>query len=164
MPNRTTSVSPFKIVYGSDPLGPLDLIPRPMDQKPSADAEERVAEIQKLHEKVQARNEKSNQAYAVQANKHRRQRVFQPGDSVWVHLQKEHFPTKRKMKLIPRADDPFEILECINDNAYEVDSPSDYGVSATFKVTDLSPYLDDNYLEYLGQILFHKGRMMKVHP
>ena len=64
MPNRTTSVSPFKIVYRSDPLGPLDLIPRPMDQKPSVD-EQRVAEIQKLHEKVRARIEKSNQASVI---------------------------------------------------------------------------------------------------
>ena len=68
-PNRTTGVSPFKIVYGLNPPGPLDLIPRPMDQKPSANAEQRVAEIQKLHEKVRARIEKSNLAYAVQANK-----------------------------------------------------------------------------------------------
>jgi len=120
-----------------------------MDQKPSADAEQRVAEIQKLHEKVRARIEKSNPAYAVQANKHRRQRVFQPGDLVWVHLRKECFPTKRKTKLMPQADGPFEILERINDNAYKVDLPGDYDVSATFNVADLSSYLDDNYLEDL---------------
>jgi len=45
-PSRTTGVSPFKVVYGLDPLGPLDLIPKPMDQKPSADAKQRVVEIQ----------------------------------------------------------------------------------------------------------------------
>jgi len=31
VPNRTTGVSPFKIVYDLDSPGPLDLIPRPMD-------------------------------------------------------------------------------------------------------------------------------------
>ena len=30
-PNRTTGVSPFKVVHGLDPLGPLDLILKPMD-------------------------------------------------------------------------------------------------------------------------------------
>ena len=50
---------------------------------------------------------------------------------------------------MPRADGPFEILERINDNAYKVDLPCDYGVSATFIVIDLSPYFDDNYLEDL---------------
>jgi len=49
-PSKTTSVSPFKIVYGFDPLRSLDLVPRPLDQKPSANAEDRIKEIQKLHE------------------------------------------------------------------------------------------------------------------
>ena len=52
-------------------------------------------------------------------------------------------------KLMRRANGPFEIIERINDNAYKVDLPSDYGVSATFNVADLSSYLDDNYLEDL---------------
>ena len=50
---------------------------------------------------------------------------------------------------MPRADGPFEVLERINDNAYKVDLPGDYGVSATFNVADLSPYLADDYLEDL---------------
>ena len=50
---------------------------------------------------------------------------------------------------MPRADGPFEILEHINDNAYKVDLSSDYGVSTTFSIPDLSPYLDDNYLKDL---------------
>ena len=126
-PSRTTVVSPFKIVYGLDPLGPLDLVPRPLDQRPSADAEQRVKEIQQLHEKVRARIEKSNLSYAAQANKHRKLRVFQPRDLVWIHLRKERFPAQRKTKLMPRADGPFEVLERINDSAYKVDLPSDYG-------------------------------------
>jgi len=47
---------------------------------------------------------------------------------------------------MPRADGPFEVLERINDNAYKVKLPGDYGVSATFNVADLSPYEADDYL------------------
>ena len=47
---------------------------------------------------------------------------------------------------MPRADGPFEVLERINDNAYKVDLPGDYGVSATFNVADLKAYQDDDYL------------------
>jgi hypothetical protein len=32
----------------------------------------------------------------------------------------------------------------VNDNAYKVDLPGDYIVSATFNVKDLTPYLDDD--------------------
>ena len=76
-------------------------------------------------------------------------RVFLPGDLVWIHLGKERFPVKRKTKPMPRADGPFEILERINNNTYKVDLPGDYGVSATFNVANLSPYLGDNSLEDL---------------
>jgi len=65
---------------------------------------------------------------------------------MWIHLRKERFPSKRKNKLMPRADGPFEVLERINDNAYKVGLPGDYGVSATFNVADLKAYQDDDYL------------------
>ena len=50
---------------------------------------------------------------------------------------------------MPRTDGPFEVLEKINDNAYKVELTRDYGVSATFNVTDLSPYEADDYLSDL---------------
>jgi len=148
-PSKTTGMSPFKIVYGLEPLTPLDLSPRAMDTKPHIDAHKRVEEIKNLHEAVRAKIERSNTAYQTQANRHRRKVVFQPGDLVWVHLRKERFPSKRKTKLMPRADGPFEVLERVNDNAYKVDLPGEYEVSATFNVADLSPYLEDDYLENL---------------
>ena len=40
-------------------------------------------------------------------------------------------------------------MEHINDNAYKIDLPGDYGVSTTFNVADLSPYIADDYLEDL---------------
>ena len=67
-PSKATGLSPFKGVYGTDPLSPLDLIPRPLDQKPSADAAARVEEIQKLHELVKAKIEKTTLSYTARAN------------------------------------------------------------------------------------------------
>ena len=32
-PNKTTGASPFKVVYGVDPLRPPDLVPKAMDKK-----------------------------------------------------------------------------------------------------------------------------------
>ena len=53
-------------------------------------------------------------------------------------MRKERFPAQRRSKLNPRGDGPFQILEKINDNAYKVDLPGEYNVSATFNVADLS--------------------------
>ena len=65
---------------------------------------------------------------------------FEPGDWVWIHLHKERFPSKRKTKLDARGDGPFQVVEKINDNAYKIDLPGEYGVSATFNITDLSHF------------------------
>jgi len=134
------------VVYGVEPLSPISLVPRPLEIKPSPEANKRVEEIKQLHEKVRLKIEKSNESYQAQANRHKKKVVFRPGDLVWVHLRKERFPSKRKTKLMPRVDGPFEVLERINDNAYKIDLPGDYGVSASFNVADLSPYLEDDYL------------------
>jgi len=50
-------MSPFRVVYEVDPLGPMDLVSRPLDHKLSSDAKERVKEIQKLHKQVTVRIE-----------------------------------------------------------------------------------------------------------
>ena len=57
-----------------------------------------------------------------------------------MHMRKEIFPAQRRSKLLPRGDGPFQVLERINNNAYKLDFPGEYTVSATFNVTDLSPF------------------------
>ena len=55
-------------------------------------------------------------------------------------MRKERFPTRRRSKLHPRGDGPFQVLERINDNAYKLDLPGEYNISASFNVSDLSPF------------------------
>ena len=75
-PSKATSLSPFKVVYGIDPLSPLDLTPRPLDQKPSTDATVRVEQIKKVHELVRSRIKKTNEAYQAHGNKNKKQVLF----------------------------------------------------------------------------------------
>jgi hypothetical protein len=44
---------------------------------------------------------------------------------------------------MPRADGPFKVLEKINENAYKLDLPVDFGVSPTFNIADLKPHLGE---------------------
>ena len=55
-------------------------------------------------------------------------------------MRKERFPAHRRSKLHPRGDGPFQVLERINDNAYKLDLPGEYNISATFNVFDLFPF------------------------
>jgi hypothetical protein len=43
-----------------------------------------------------------------------------------------------------RDDGPFKILEKINDNAYKHELPPEFGVSPTFNISDLRPYLGED--------------------
>jgi hypothetical protein len=79
--------------------------------------------------------------YEKHANKGRKKIVFEPGQLFWVHLRKEQFPKQRKSKLQRCADGPFKVLRRVNDNSYEIDLPSKYGVSTIFNITDLSPFI-----------------------
>ena len=54
-------------------------------------------------------------------------------------MRKDRFPELRKSKLMPRADGPFKIIKKINDNAYQLELPADFGVSPTFNISDLKP-------------------------
>ncbi|XP_060202503.1 uncharacterized protein LOC132630942 [Lycium barbarum] len=140
--NRTvhssTGKSPFEVVYGFNPLTPLDLLPLPTDNIVNLDGRKNAEMMKKIHEQPKLAIERKNEQTALRRNKGRKSVIFKPGDQVWVHFRKERFPAKRRSKLDPRGDGPFEVLERIGDNAYKLDLPSEYQVSATFNVSDLS--------------------------
>jgi hypothetical protein len=96
--------------------------------------------VKKLHESVQQYIKKKNEQYATKANKGCRQVIFEPSDWVWVHMRKERFPARRGSKLHPRGDGPFQVLTRINNNAYKLDLPGEYNISAAFNVSDLFPF------------------------
>jgi hypothetical protein len=82
-----------------------------------------------------------NKKYRSAGNKARKVVKFELEDLVWLHLRKEWFSDLRKSKLMSHSDGPFKILEKINDNAYKLELPLEFGVSPTFNISDLWPYL-----------------------
>ncbi|WVZ57779.1 hypothetical protein U9M48_008122 [Paspalum notatum var. saurae] len=76
-------------------------------------------------------------------NKGRKKINLEPGDLVWLHLRKDCFLDLRKFKLMPRADGSFKIIEKINDNAYKLELPPEFGISPAFNSVDLKPYLGE---------------------
>ena len=67
--HSTTSFSPFEIVYGFNPLTPLDLIPLPINKRASLDGKQKAELVKSIHEKARLQIEKRNEYYASQANK-----------------------------------------------------------------------------------------------
>jgi hypothetical protein len=142
--HSTTKMCPFEVVYGLLPRAPIDLMPLPTSKKLNFDAKQRAELMLKLHETTKENIERMNAKYKFAGDKGRRKLIFEPGDLVWLHLRKDRFPALRKSKLMPRADGPFKVLKRINENAYQLDLPADFGVSPTFNIADLKPYLGED--------------------
>jgi translation initiation factor IF-1 len=107
------------------------------------DPSQRSEFILKMHETTKLNIEKMNEKYRITASKGRKEVKLKPGDLVWLHLRKERFPELRKSKLMSRAAGPFKILAKINDNAYKLELPPELGVSPSYNIPDLRPYLGE---------------------
>jgi translation initiation factor IF-1 len=141
--HSTTKLSSFMVVYGFNSRAPIDFLPLPTSKIVNLDDTQRSEFILKLHEITKLQIEKMNEKYRIAANKGRKEMKLEPGDLVWVHLRKDSFPDLRKSKLMPRDAGPYKVLAKINDNAYRLELPPDFGVSPTFNISDLKPYMGD---------------------
>jgi hypothetical protein len=119
------------------------IMPLSSSEKLNFDAKQRAELMLKMHETIKENIECMNDKYKISGDKGRKQLNFEPSDLVWLHLRKEQFPDLRKSKLMSRADGPFKVLEKINENAYKLDLSADFGVSPTFNIVDLKPYLGE---------------------
>ncbi|GJY82760.1 putative CCCH-type zinc finger family protein [Tanacetum coccineum] len=156
--NHTTSKSPFEVVYGRNPITPLDLVPVTEVGQFSEEGADQSEQIKELHRSVQEQIIQHNKQYKEHTDKRRKQVLYWEGDLVWIHLCKDRFPAGRFGKLKPRGDGPFRVLKKINDNAYKIELPGHYNVSANFNVADLSPYKGDSNDEPdSGSSLFQEG-------
>nr|KYP34666.1 Transposon Ty3-I Gag-Pol polyprotein [Cajanus cajan] len=87
--HKTTNLFPFEVVYGFNPLTPLDLLPLPNTTLFHKEGVSRVDFIKKYHEKVKSQIVKQTQKYANNNNKGRKKVIFEVGDWVWLHLRKD---------------------------------------------------------------------------
>ncbi|RDX82367.1 Tf2-11, partial [Mucuna pruriens] len=103
--NSIMSYTPFELVYGFNPLTPLDLLPFPnINSIINYDGVSKAQFVKELYAKIRSHVERK-------VKKGKVQKVFNEGDLVCVHLRKERFPNLRKFKLLPRGDGPFEVLK-----------------------------------------------------
>ncbi|GJW31109.1 RNA-directed DNA polymerase [Tanacetum coccineum] len=103
--NRTTGKSPFEVVYGRNPITPLDLVPVPEVGQFSEEGADQSEQIKELHRSVQEQIIRHNKQYKEHADKHRKQVLYRGGDLVWIHLRNERFSICRHTRR--DSDDDF---------------------------------------------------------
>lgn len=142
--NRSTSLSPFEVVYGLIPRGPTDLLPLPTSSNSDRRAADFITDIQRVHGQTKTRLESATVEYKSRADTHRRHVLFKVGDLVWAVLTKDRFPQHEYNKLAARKIGPVEIVEVINPNAYRLRLPPNLRTSDVFNIKHLFPYLGEN--------------------
>jgi hypothetical protein len=114
------------------------------EDAPHLDVVAHVEQIVNLHEQTHQNIAAANAKYQVAGSKGKKHVTFGSGDMVWLHLRKDRFPTLCHSKLMPHVAGPFKVLTKINENAYILDLPPEFGVSTSFHVADLKPYLGED--------------------
>ncbi|KAI9157174.1 hypothetical protein LWI28_017969 [Acer negundo] len=66
--HSATHFPPFEIVYGFNPLTPLDLIHLPVDEHVNLDGKKKAEFVKQIHEKTRQNIERRTEQYANQAN------------------------------------------------------------------------------------------------
>lgn len=155
--NRSLGFSPFYVVYGIVPRGPLDLTVMPDKSRLHGQAVDFVDNLQLVHQQAQTHLETTKSSYKKDADKHRREINFQAGDLVWVVLTKDRFPAHEYNKLKSRKIGPVEVIHRINANAYKLRLPDHIRTSDVFNVKHLFPYHGENEVPDSGTNLSLPG-------
>jgi hypothetical protein len=122
---------------------PIDLLPLPTSEIVNLDATQRSEFILKLHKTIKLQIEKMNEKHHIAASKGMKEVKLEHGDMVLGHLRNDRFSNLRKSKLMPHDAGPYKVLAKINDNAYTLELPPDFGISPTFNISYLKPYMGE---------------------
>lgn len=155
--NRSSGYSPFHVVYGVVPRGPLDLAPLPDPKRIHGKAADFISSLQQVHKSVAEELAGSAAKYKARADVKRRELLFEPGDLVWVVLTKDRMPAHEYNKLRARKIGPVQVLERINPNAYRLQLPDHIKTADVFNVKYLSPFKGDNHDQDSGSNLLLPG-------
>lgn len=149
-PSMSTGISPFKIVYGRDPLVPSSFL---SDEQPSTNIAALEDFIQDVYERVHLAQDAMQDAQVRQeryANLARRDDAFQVGDQVLLSTEDLNVKFEPKVsKLQHKFVGPFMIVEVITPVTYKLALPANiYKVHPVFHVSKLRRYVQSDPDEF----------------
>lgn len=124
VPHDTTGVSPFRMLYGRDPVGPLAIlgrswagdieIPAELADAPADYLEKLKTQLELAADAAELTTSKQQEAYASHYNKRAMLKVFNEGDAVLI------FDTNRAGKMYPKWLGPCTVTERYREHSYYV--------------------------------------------
>jgi len=79
--HKTTNISPFEVVYGFNPLTPLNLLPLPNPQEfVHKEGLTKAEFVKKMHERIKNQIQQQIKKYIKHSNRRKREMIFKEGD------------------------------------------------------------------------------------
>ena len=138
-----TDTTPFFLNYGYHPKIALISYSRGEDLPGSPAATRMNTSMQEALSSARQCLERARQRAAVNADKHRRDEQYQPGDLVLLSTRNIKFRGKKISKLMPKYIGPFKIKGKVGSVAYKLQLPDKYRLHPTFHVALLRRYQTD---------------------
>ncbi|XP_042147901.1 uncharacterized protein LOC115313675 [Ixodes scapularis] len=142
VPHDTTGVSPFQMLYGRSPTGPLTVlqqswtgdipIPVTLRESPAEYLRNLKGQIERAAEEAELTAPARQNAYATQHNKRASPKAFGVGEKVLV------FDLDRPGKMYPKWIGPCDVRAKFRDQSYYVDMPD--GKHRLVHANKLRPY------------------------
>ncbi|GJV65764.1 transposon ty3-I gag-pol polyprotein, partial [Tanacetum coccineum] len=73
---KITGKSPSEVMYGHNPITPLELAPIPLTEATNGDAEQHATNIKQLHQQIREQILHHEKQYDARANKHRKRIIY----------------------------------------------------------------------------------------
>lgn len=142
--NQSTGYSPFYLCYGYNPTVPMFLL-QPYQQRSEVQSvDEWIELMKKTNESAKSNIQQAIQKQSQQANKHRKDMIFEEGDMVL--LSTTNLKLRGSRKLNPRFVGPFKIIKKISDVAYKLQLTHPFDkIHDVFHVSLLKPFVIDPY-------------------
>src|ERR1700759_2310956 len=131
--HETSKMSPFQIMYGTDPKG----IPTAFPRINTPAIENRLTELMKIRQEALTAHELARQLMISRSKS--KPFTFKEGDLVWLENRHLKIPYPSS-KLAPKREGPFKIEKVLGRHVYQLKLPFQWGKHPVFNATLLTPY------------------------
>ncbi|KAL2082601.1 hypothetical protein ACEWY4_012302 [Coilia grayii] len=151
VPQASTGISPFELLYGRQVRGPLDLL-KDMWEEPKSVQQNVATYVLQMRQRLEEMSELAHQNMELAQKRQKtwydlnaRGRTFKPGQKVLLLL-----PTEES-KLLAKWHGPYEVIKKVGDVTYEVSMPDRGKKKQTFHINLLKEY---HHRDQVGTQLF----------